>query len=291
MTQLRKMMLDELERRNYSQNTVRAYIQTIQDLARYFKRPPNQLNPEQIRAYQAYLFRERKLDASSVTQRTAALRFFFLVTLKKRWSLADIPYPRKVRRLPKVISPEQVVKLIDSAGNAFNQVLLMTLYGTGLRRAEVARLQIGDIDRERMVIHVRGGKGRKDRDVMLSPKLLLELDQYLDGLRQRPATWLFPGNRWHTSERPVTVNVIWNACRDAALRAGLGTEIHPHTLRHAFATHLYEGGTDLRTIQILLGHQDLEKTALYLHLSTRHLRATCSPLDQVTLASKPPKGK
>ncbi len=129
MTQLRKMMLDELERRNYSQNTVRAYIQTIQDLARYFKRPPNQLNPEQIRAYQAYLFRERKLDASSVTQRTAALRFFFLVTLKKRWSLADIPYPRKVRRLPKVISPEQVVKLIDSAGNAFNQVLLMTLYG------------------------------------------------------------------------------------------------------------------------------------------------------------------
>ncbi len=155
----------------------------------------------------------------------------------------------------------------------------------------MARLQIGDIDRERMVIHVRGGKGRKDRDVMLSPKLLLELDQYLDGLRQRPATWLFPGNRWHTSERPVTVNVIWNACRDAALRAGLGTEIHPHTLRHAFATHLYEGGTDLRTIQILLGHQDLEKTALYLHLSTRHLRATCSPLDQVTLASKPPKGK
>jgi integrase/recombinase XerD len=137
-----------------------------------------------------------------------------------------------------------------------------------------------------MVIHVKGGKGRKDRDVMLSPKLLLELDQYLDGLRQRPTTWLFPGNRWHTSEKPVTANVIWNACRDAAVRAGLSPEIHPHTLRHCFATHLYEDGTDLRTIQILLGHQSLEKTALYLHLSNRHLRATASPLDSLPLSRK-----
>jgi integrase/recombinase XerD len=291
VTQLRKMMLDELERRNYSQNTVRAYVKTIEDLARYFRRPPDRLGPEQIRAYQAYLFRERKLDPNTVTQRTAALRFFFVVTLKRRWSMADIPYPRKARRLPKVISPEQVVQLIDSASNAFNHLLLMTLYGTGLRREEVARLRIEDIDRERMVIHVKGGKGRKDGDVMLSPKLLLELDQYLDGLRRRPTTWLFPGNRWHTSEKPVTANVIWNACRDAALRAGLSPEIHPHTLRHCFATHLYEDGTDLRTIQILLGHQNLKKTALYLHLSNRHLRATVSPLDQVTLAGKPPKGK
>jgi integrase/recombinase XerD len=178
-----------------------------------------------------------------------------------------------------------VAKLIDSASNAFDRIILMTLYGTGLRRAEAARLTMADIDRERMVIHVKGGKGRKDRDVMLSPKLLSALDQYLSGLRKRPTTWLFPGNLWHTGEKPITVNVIWNACRAAAVQAGLGPEIHPHTLRHAFATHLYEAGTDLRTIQILLGHQDLEKTALYLHLSTRHLRATSSPLDQVTLAS------
>ena len=158
--------------------------------------------------------------------------------------MADIPYPRKARRLPKVISPEQVVQLIDSASNAFNHLLLMTLYGTGLRREEVARLRIEDIDRERMVIHVKGGKGRKDRDVMLSPKLLLELDQYLDGLRRRPTTWLFPGNRWHTSEKPVTANVIWNACRDAALRAGLSPEIHPHTLRHYAASRTMPLGSN-----------------------------------------------
>jgi integrase/recombinase XerD len=286
VTHLRKLMLEELERRNYSQSTVRAYVRTIEDFARYFKRAPDQLGPEQIREYQAYLFRERKLAPNTVNQRTGALRFFFVATLKKSWSIAETPYPRKVFRLPKILSPEQVSLLIDSAPTPFYRMLLMTLYATGLRRAELARLKISDIDSERMVIHVKGGKGRKDRDVMLSPKLLEELRAFWRGLRRRPKVWLFPGNRWHTGETPIDTKVIWHACRQAAKRAGLGLEIHPHTLRHCFATHLLEAGADLRTIQILLGHRDLEETTIYLHLSKLHLSATASPLDALRLASR-----
>ena len=232
MTHLRKMMLEELERRNYSQSTTRAYLRTIEDLARYFKRPPDQLEPEHIRQYQAYLFRERKLASNTVNQRTGALRFFFITVLKKPWSVAETPYPRQNFRLPKILSQEQVAKLIDAATTPFYQTILMTLYATGLRRAELAQLKISDIDSQRMVIHVRGGKGRKDRDVMLSPKLLDALRQYWRGLRRRPKTWLFPGNRWHTGERPISSKVVWQACREAATRAGLGHDVHPHTLRH-----------------------------------------------------------
>jgi site-specific recombinase XerD len=278
-------MLEELERRNYSQSTVSAYIQTIQDLARYFKRPPDQLGPEQLREYQAYLFRERKLAPNTVNQRTAALRFFYVATLRKPWSIAETPYPRKAFRLPKILSPEQVSKLIDAADSRFHHVLLMALYATGLRRAELAHLKISDIDRERMVIHVKGGKGRKDRDVMLSPKLLEELQRHLDGLRQKPDVWLFPGNSRHTGKKPITSKVIWQACRRAATRAGLGNEVHPHTLRHCFATHLLESGADLRTIQLLLGHRDLEETTLYLHLSNARMNATASPLDKLKLTA------
>jgi integrase/recombinase XerD len=201
VTQLRKMMLEELERRNYSQSTIRAYVKTIEDLARYFKRPPDQLGPDQLRQYQAYLFRERKLAPNTVIQRTAALRFFFVATLRRPWVIAETPYPRKTFRLPKILSPEQVSRLIEAAPTVFYRVLLMTLYATGLRRAELAHLQVSDIDSERMVIHVKGGKGRKDRDVMLSPKLLEELRGYIRGLRRKPERWLFPGNRWHTGPR------------------------------------------------------------------------------------------
>ena len=178
MTHLRKMMLEELERRNYAQTTTRSYIHTIEDFTRYFKRPPDQLGPEHIREYQAYLFREQKLTAGTVTQRLAALRFFFIQTMKKAWSMAETPYPKKTRRLPSILSPEEVAHLIDSARSRFHRMILMTLYGTGARRAELTHLQIPDIDSRRMVIHIRGGKGRQDRDVMLSPTLLEALREY-----------------------------------------------------------------------------------------------------------------
>src|SRR5712692_8683721 len=221
---------------------------------------------------------------NTVTQRLAALRFFYVQVLKRGWSVAETPYPKKVLHLPQVLSQEEVARLIDAAEFPFHRILLMTLYATGARRAEVAHLKISDIDSQRMVIHIRGGKGRKDRDVMLSPKLLDALRVYWRGLRHKPTHWLFPGNRWHTASYPVTTKVLWTACQNAAERAGLAHKhIHPHTLRHCFATHLLEAGADLRTIQMLLGHRDLEETTIYLHLSRRHLSATGSPLDALTI--------
>lgn len=281
MTQLRLQMLEELERRNYSPSTIRSYLSTIEDLARYFGRRPDQLEPEHIRRYQVHLLRERRLAPNTVNQRTGALRFFFITTLRKPWSVADTPYPKTTVRLPKVLSKEQVERLIESASTPLYRLILMTLYATGVRRAELANLKIADIDSERMVIHVRAGKGGKDRDVMLSQTLLDELRQYWRCLRKKPKVWLFPGNRWHSGEKPMTTKVPWQACRDASIRAGLGTEVHPHTLRHCFATHLLEAGADLRTIQMLLGHRDLEETTIYLHISSLHIRATPSPLDML----------
>lgn len=289
MTHLRKMMLEELERRNYAQTTTRLYLRTIEDFARYFKRSPDQLGPEHIREYQAYLFRERKLAARTVTQRLAALRFFFIQTMKKPWSVADTPYPKKARHLPSILSPEEVALLIDSARTRFHRVVLMTLYATGVRRAELTRLQIPDIDSRRMVIHIRGGKGSQDRDVMLSPILLQALRNHWRGLKRKPTDCLFPGGRWHTAPHPITPKAVWYACQKAAQQAGLQNRVHPHTLRHCFATHLLENGADLRTIQLLLGHHDLKETSIYLHLSRRHLQATASPLDSLKLKASSPQ--
>jgi site-specific recombinase XerD len=286
MTHLRKMMLEELERRIYAQTTTHLYIQTIEDFARYFKRPPDQLGPEHIREYQAYLFRERKLAAPTVAQRLAALRFFFTQTIKKAWSVAETPYPKRTRHLPSILSPQEVAHLIDSARTRFHRMVLMTLYGTGARRAELARLQIPDIDSQRMVIHIRGGKGRQDREVMLSLTLLEALRDYWRGLKRKPTCWLFPGGRWHTADYPITPKAVYYACQQAAHNADLQNRVHPHTLRHCFATHLLENGADLRTIQLLLGHQDLKETTVYLHLSQRHLHATASPLDLLKLKGK-----
>jgi site-specific recombinase XerD len=151
----------------------------------------------------------------------------------------------------------------------------------------LTHLKVSDIDSQRMVIHVQGGKGRKDRDVLLSPKLLEALREHWRGLPRKPSAWLFPGNRWHTGDTPITTKAVWDACKKAAQQAGLQKDVHPHTLRHCFATHLLEAGADLRTIQMLLGHRDLEETTIYLHLSERHLSATASPLDSLELKDRP----
>jgi site-specific recombinase XerD len=280
-------MLEELRRRNFADTTIRSYLHGVSHFSRYFRRPPDQLGPEDIRKYQAMLFTQLKLSPNTVILRLAALRFFYIHVLKRGWSMAETPYPKKVRHLPQVLSQEEVARLIEAADTPFHRILLMTLYATGARRAEAAHLKVNDIDSQRMVVHIRGGKGAKDRDVMLSPKLLEALRSYWHGLRRKPTEWLFPGNSWHTSNRPVTTKVLWMACEKAAERAGLAhRHIHPHTLRHCFATHLLEAGADLRTIQILLGHRDLEVTSIYLHLSQRHLSATASPLDALTFSAQ-----
>ena len=178
MTPLRQRMLQELQRRNYAPGTIRCYIRTVEHFSRHFHRSPDQLGPDHIRRYQATMFREWKLAPNTVTQKLAALRFLYIQVLKRGWSGAETPYPKKVLHLPQVLSQEEVARLIDAAEMPFHRILLMTLYATGARRAEVARLKISNIDSRRMVVHIRGGKGRKDRDVMLSPKLLDALRVY-----------------------------------------------------------------------------------------------------------------
>src|SRR5215813_6120624 len=199
MTRLRKMMLEELQRRNYSENTTRHYIRTVEEFARRFQCSPDRLGPRHIREYQAELFQKGK-SPGTITQRLAALRFFYVKTLKKAWSSADTPYPKRAVHLPTILSREEVERLIDAASTPFHRTMLMVLYATGLRRAELTHLKVTDIDSQRMVIHVRGGKGRKDRDVMLSPKLLDELRQHWQRLQKKPSVWLFPGQKNHCGD-------------------------------------------------------------------------------------------
>ena len=289
MTRLRKLMLDELQRRNYAQNTVRSYLKAVEDFARYFGKPPERLGPEHIREYQVHLFRDRKLAPSTVEGRAAALRFLFVKTLRRPYLPDQIPFPKRARRLPTVLSPDEVALLIDSAKNLMHRAILMTLYATGLRRAELCRLKVADIDSDRMMIHVREGKGGRDRDVLLSPKLLETLREYWRWMK--PKTFLFPGmiNNWR-ADVPIDTKVVWEAVRQARTRAGIQKRVTPHTLRHSFATHMLEAGADLRTIQVLLGHAKLSDTTVYLHLSRRHLQAVASPLESLVV-SKPDEAK
>jgi integrase/recombinase XerD len=289
VTHLRKIMLEELQRRNYSASTTRYYIRHVEAFARHFQCSPDRLGPQHIREYQAHLFTRQKLSPGAVTNHLCALRFFYIQTLKKPWSIADTPYPKKAHRLPAILSQEEVAQLIDAAHTPFHRTLLMTLYATGARNAELTRLKISDIDSRRMVVHIQGGKGRQDRDVMLSPTLLEELRSHWLRLRRRSSIWLFPGNRWHSGDQPIDTKTPRHACQQAAGNAGIRKRVYPHVIRHCFATHLLEAGADLYTIQILLGHHDLKETAIYLHLSQRHLHATASPLDSLKLKAWSPQ--
>jgi len=245
------MMVEELHRRNYAQDTIRHYLRAVEEFARRFRCSPDRLGPRHIREYQAELFQKRKLSPNSVGQHLAALRFFYIKTLHRPWTIADTPYPKKARHLPTILSQEEVAQLIHAARTPCERILLMTPYATGARCSELTHLKVSDIDRQRMVVHIRGGKGRKDRDVMLSPKLLTALRTHWRFYHRKPSTWLFPSN--YRKDRPIDTKTVWHACHEAAKRAGLQKRVHPHTLRHCFATHLYEAGTDLRAIQVLLG--------------------------------------
>ncbi len=284
MTKLRRMMLEELQRRNYSEKTIRYYLQAVADFARHFDRSPDKLGLNELRSYQAYLLRDRKLAVGTVVGLVAALRFFFNRTLKRHLPPTDIPYPKHPRRLPAVLTVEEVARLIDCARNLLDRTLLMVLYSTGMRNFELRQLQVKDIDSKSMLIHIQRGKGGRDRYVPLSPKLLETLREYWRWMK--PKTWLFPGtvHNWR-ADKPLTPKVVWDACQFAARRAGIKKRVYAHLLRHSYATHLLEAGADLRTIQLLLGHVRLEHPAVYLHLSRRHLQAFPSPLDTLQVSS------
>src|SRR5208282_3964317 len=277
------MMLEELERRNYSAGTTRRYLRFVERFAQHFHKSPDKLGPDHLRSYQAYLLRERKLCPGTVENHVAALRFFFVRTLHRHQFREYLPYPKTRKKLPNILSQEEVSCLINASSNLFERTLLMVLYGTGMRRSEVARLKIAHIDSQRMIIHVVDGKGHKDRDLPLSPTLLENLRVYWRWLK--PRTYLFPSRKHRGHEQPISDKTVWVACTEAARKAGLRKSASPHLVRHAWATHLLEAGTDLRTIQLLLGHEDLEVTAQYLHLSAQHLQKVVNPIERLKLSN------
>jgi len=283
MTLIQRMR-QELVRRNYSATTIHSYTKAVEHFEGYVEAPLDQLGPDDIRSYHAYLLGDRKLAVNTVVLNVCALRFLYIKVLKRRDMKEDLPYPKERKCLPVILSPGEIAQLISGARNLYHRTLLMTLYSTGLRRAELCRLKVSDIDSKRMMLRVVQGKGGIDREVPLSKTLLPTLREYYRWMK--PQTYLFPGtiNGWR-ADKPISEKIVWQAVREARDRAGIKKRVSPHTLRHCFATHLLESGADLRTIQMILGHSDLEATTVYLHLSRRHLQATANPLEKISVSS------
>lgn len=275
MTPLRQRLLEDMQIRNLSVNTQRSYVEQVSRFARHFSQSPEALGPEEIRAYQVYLTNEKKLAPGSIVIAVSALRFLYKVTLKKDWSVTEIiPAPKKPQTLPVVLSPEEVVRFLDAVKKPKHRTILTTCYAAGLRISEAVQLTAAAIDSQRMVLRIEQGKGQRDRYVMLSPKLLEILRDWWRA--SRPTHWLFPGERPH---HPITRSAVERECQEACRRSRIPKPITPHSLRHAFAVHLLEAGTDVRTIQLLLGHRSLATTARYLRIATSKVCATSSPLD------------
>jgi integrase/recombinase XerD len=278
MTPLRQRMLEDMQLRNYSPQTMHCYLRCVADFAKHFGISPEQLGPEQVRIYQLFLVQEKQVSWSSVVQTVCALRFFYRVTLGRPAMLEYIVSPQRPLTLPIILSPAEVATLLTTPRNLKHRAILTTLYAAGLRVSELCQVQVTDIDSARMVLRVQQGKGQHDRYVMLSPKLLPLLRHYWQQEKLRP--WLFPGT---PRTRPITARMVHRICRDAGQAAHLPKVIHPHLLRHSFATHLLEAGVDLRRIQLLLGHRSLRTTSRYLHVTPQALHATPSPLDALPL--------
>jgi len=280
VTKLLQRLHDELVRRQYSPITTRSYVRIVEHFRRQTGGRLDRLGPDAIRRYHLSLLTEGRVSVETVVTHVCALRFFCRHVLRRRNVHEDLPYPKRRDRLPVVLSPEEVQRLIAGAKNLYHRTLLLTLYGAGLRRAELCDLKVRDIDSQRMMLRVERGKGGRDRDIPLSPTLLAAFRAYYRWMR--PQTYRFPGTRngWR-ADAPITPKVVWDAVQYAVRKAGIDKRVTPHTLRHSYATHLLESGADLRTIQLLLGHADLSHTTVYLHLSRRHLQAAPNPLEQL----------
>jgi integrase/recombinase XerD len=274
-TNLRQRMTEDMQVRNLSLLTQSSYVQQVSMFARHFNKSPAVLGIEDIRDYQLYLTNQKKLNASSIKVAVSAIRFLYRVTLGRPWDFDEaVPSPKKPRTLPIILSPEEVVHFLGCVTNVKQRTILTICYAAGLRISEAVHLMPSAIDRQRMVIRIEQGKGRKDRYVMLSPKLLQVLIAYWHAVR--PKGCLFPGD---IPGQPITSGAVELACKAAHARSGLSKPVTPHSLRHAFAVHLLEAGTDLRTIQLLMGHSSLDTTARYLRIATSKVCATTSPLD------------
>ncbi|MCH7891422.1 MAG: site-specific integrase [Gemmatimonadetes bacterium] len=277
MSELRRKMLADLRIRNYAERTQEIYIARVSEMARYYNRSPADLSADEVREYLRYLKDDREVSRSAFVQVIAALRFLYRFTLGRPEMVPKIPYPRGKRRHPVVLSRQEVVRWLKAMPNLKHRTVALVLYGAGLRISEALALELRDIDSERMVITVRHGKGDADRQVTLSEVLLKALRRYWRAYA--PPGCLFPGK---DPEKPLTVSTIQRALKAARHRAGIRKRASAHTLRHSYATHLLEAGTDLRVIQTLLGHSSLRTTEIYTHVTTEHLRATRSPLDALS---------
>jgi integrase/recombinase XerD len=282
MTPLRRRMIQDMTLRNFAPRTITVYVDCAARFARHFGKSPELLGPDDVRTYLLHMIEQRRQSWAYYNLNLQALRFLYNVTLGRPAVLAHLPCPKRLKRLPVVLSPEELTRFFAAVGRLNHRALLITAYAAGLRVSEVAALRVEDIDSQRMVLRVRQGKGRKDRYVMLSPKLLEILRAYWKAVR--PKTWLFPGL---DPDRPISAAAVMKACRQARRASGLEKHVTVHALRHSFATHLLEAGTDLRTIQVLLGHDSPRTTAIYTHVSPEAVRATPSPLDRLDLRLRP----
>lgn len=276
MTPLRQRFINDLQLRNLAPATQRNYIHYVAEFAQYFGHSPEQLDCEAIHQYLLYLLNERKLSAESVNQCVSALKFLYLTTLEMPWTDEYFPRVKRPSKLPVVLSHEELLLFFDHIPGLKNRAALMTCYGAGLRVSEAVALKIADIDSKRMLLRVEQGKGRKDRYAMLSPRLLDVLRRYWRAFR--PTHYLFPS--WKP-DRHMSAASLQIACREAAAHSGLRKKVTVHTLRHSFATHLLENGTDIRIIQVLLGHSQIDTTARYTRVSPQVVAATVSPLDRL----------
>src|ERR1700746_3862470 len=282
LSPLRRRMIEDMTVRNLSPATQRSYLHAVTKFSRHFGRSPDRLGLEDVRAFQVHLV-SKGISWPGLNQIVCALRFFYGVTLGHDEIPERIPYAREPRKLPVVLSAEEVVAFLEAVPSLKARTALTTAYAAGLRASEAVGLKVADIDSGRMVIRVEQGKGGKDRYVMLSAQLLGILRPY--GRLARPREWLFPGR---DAGKPIDVQVLHAACRSACAAAGLAKRVTVHTLRHSFATHLLESGTDIRIIQVLLGHSNLSSTARYTRVSNGLIRWTESPLDRLTLEVVPP---
>ena len=282
LSPLRRRMIEDMTVRNLAPATRRSYVNAVAMFSRYFGRSPDRLDLEDVRAFQVHLV-AKGISWSRLNQIVCALRFFYGVTLGRTAVVERIAYAREPRKLPVVLSAEEVVRLLEAVQGLKCRTALTTAYATGLRASEVAGLRVADIDSARGVIQIRHGKGGKDRAVMLSAQLLAVLRIYWR--RMRPRIFLFPGR---DEKQPINPTVLHAACRAAVEAAGLTKRVTLHTLRHSFATHLLENGTDIRIIQMLLGHADLSSTVLYTRVAAHTIRATQSPFDRLSPQVRPP---
>jgi site-specific recombinase XerD len=279
---LRRRMIEDMTVRNLSPATQRSYVHAVSKFSRFFGRSPDTLTVEDVRTFQVHLA-AKGVAWASLNQTVAALRFFYGVTLGQAEIPERIAYAREPRRLPVVLSANEVVRFLEAVPSLKARAALTTAYAAGLRVSEVTSLKVSDIDSGRMLIHVENGKGGKERYVMLSPQLLGILRTYWR--LARPTHWLFPGR---DTSRPIEPTVLHAACRTARAAAGIGKKVTVHVLRHSFATHLLESGVDIRIIQVLLGHAHLSTTARYTHVSQVVIRRTESPLERLRLEVVPP---